>query len=202
MQDGNIRAYNSTADQTSTLFLLPFPSPSLPLPPSLLPLQLPKRCSSLHYEVELGVVVSKLGRKIPEASAMSHVGGYILALDMTARNLQDQAKRKGHPWSVAKGYDTFCPVSDLVESDKVNPDNTRLWLKVDGEMKQDGNTRDMVFSVPMLISYISGIYTLEPGDVILTGTPQGVGPVEDGQVIACGLDNIVEMSFPVVAEAD
>ena len=183
--------------------------PTLSLPPSLpptlsppFPLQLPKRCSSLHYEVELGVVVSKLGRKIPEASAMNHVGGYALALDMTARNLQDQAKKKGHPWSVAKGYDTFCPISDLIDRDKVDPGNARLWLKVDGEMKQDGNTREMIFSVPVLISYISGIYTLEPGDVILTGTPQGVGPVEEGQVIACGLGDIVEMSFPVVAEAD
>lgn len=148
------------------------------------------------------MVVSKLGRKIPEASAMNHVGGYALALDMTARNLHDQAKKKGHPWSVAKGYDTFCPISDLIDRDKVDPDNARLWLKVDGEMKQDGNTREMIFSVPVLISYISGIYTLEPGDVILTGTPQGVGPVEEGQVIACGLGDIVEMSFPVVAEAD
>lgn len=133
---------------------------------------------------------------------MSHVGGYTLALDMTARDLQDLAKKKGHPWSVAKGYDTFCPISELIDIDKINPENARLWLKVDGEMKQDGNTKDMIFSIPHLISYISGIYTLEPGDVILTGTPQGVGPVEEGQVIACGMDSVVEMSFPVVAEAD
>ena len=146
----------------------------------------------------MGVVIAKLGRNIPEAKALSHVGGYALALDMTARDLQDKAKKKGHPWTVAKGYDTFCPISEFIEPDKIKLEDTRLWLKVDGETKQDGNTRDMIFSVPYLISFISNIFSLEPGDLIITGTPAGVGPVEDGQVITCGLDNTVEMSFPVI----
>ena len=143
------------------------------------------------------MVIGKEGKNIPESSAISHIGGYILALDMTARNIQSQAKKKGHPWSVAKGYDTFCPVSSFIGKESIALDNTRLWLKVDGELKQDGNTKDMVFSVPYLISYISQIFSLEVGDVILTGTPEGVGPVKPGQVITAGIEGLVEMTFPV-----
>lgn len=159
--------------------------------------QVPPKCSELHYEVELGVVIGKEGKNIPESSALSYIGGYTLALDMTARNIQSEAKKKGHPWSVAKGYDTFCPVSRFIEKDKINLDSTKLWLKVDGELKQDGSTSDMVFSVPHLISHISHIFSLEVGDVILTGTPEGVGPVKPGQVITAGIEGLVEMTFPV-----
>jgi acylpyruvate hydrolase len=160
-------------------------------------LQVPPKCSELHYEVELGVVIGKEGKNIPESSAMSHIGGYTLALDMTARNIQSAAKKKGHPWSVAKGYDTFCPVSNFISKESIALDNTRLWLKVDGQLKQDGNTKDMVFSIPYLISYISQIFSLEVGDVILTGTPEGVGPVKPGQVITAGVEGLIEMTFPV-----
>ena len=159
--------------------------------------QVPPKCSELHYEVELGVVIGKEGKNIPESSAMAHVGGYTLALDMTARNIQSEAKKKGHPWSVAKGFDTFCPVSSFISKESIALDNTRLWLKVDGQLKQDGNTKDMVFSIPYLISYISQIFSLEVGDVILTGTPEGVGPVKPGQVITAGIEGLIEMTFPV-----
>jgi len=162
----------------------------------------PSRCSELHYEVELGVVIAKDGKNISEAMAMSHVGGYALALDMTARDLQGEAKKKGLPWSVAKGYDTFCPISSFIEKEKVALEDTRLWLKVDGNLKQSGTTKDMLFSVPYLISYISRIFTLEAGDVILTGTPEGVGPVTPGQIITAGIEGVTEMTFPVAATAD
>ena len=128
---------------------------------------------------------------------MSHVGGYILALDMTARNIQSEAKKKGHPWSVAKGFDTFCPVSSFISKESIDLDSTRLWLKVDGQLKQDGNTKDMVFTIPYLISYISQIFSLEVGDVILTGTPEGVGPVKPGELITAGIEGLIEMAFPV-----
>lgn len=128
---------------------------------------------------------------------MDYVGGYALALDMTSRDLQSAAKKSGHPWSVAKGYDTFCPVSSFVEKEKVDLSTARLWLKVDGETKQDGRTCDMIFSVPYLISYISSIMTLEAGDLILTGTPEGVGPVVPGQIITAGIEGVTEVTFPV-----
>lgn len=145
------------------------------------------------------MVIGRGGKDIPEPLATSHIGGYTLALDMTARDLQNEAKKKGYPWSVAKGYDTFCPVSHFISPDKIELGDTRLWLKVDGQMKQDGNTRDMVFSIPYLISFISRIFTLEVGDVILTGTPEGVGPVKPGQTITAGIGGgVVEVTFPVV----
>ena len=162
--------------------------------------KVPSRCSELHYEVELGVVIGKGGKNILESVAMSHVGGYAVALDMTARDIQGEAKKKGHPWSVAKGYDTFCPVSGLIEKEKVALEDSRLWLKVDGELKQSGTTKDMLFNIPYLISYISRIFTLEAGDLILTGTPKGVGPVTPGQTITAGIEGVAEIKFPVAAD--
>lgn len=144
-------------------------------------------------------MIGKDGKNIPESSALSYIGGYALALDMTARSIQGEAKKKGHPWSVAKGYDTFCPISCLIETEKIALEDTRLWLKVDGDMKQNGSTKDMVFTVAYLISYISRIFSLEAGDVILTGTPEGVGPVKPGQAITAGIEGLMEMSFPVIA---
>ena len=160
-------------------------------------MKVPPDCSELHYEVELGVVIGKGGKAISESAAMAHVGGYTLALDMTARSIQSEAKQKGHPWSVAKGYDTFCPVSALIDPEKISLGDTPLWLKLDGVLKQRGTTKDMIFSVPFLISYISRIFTLETGDVILTGTPEGVGPAKPGQVITAGIDGVIEVTFPV-----
>lgn len=143
-------------------------------------------------------MIGKDGKNIVESDALSYIGGYALALDMTARSIQGEAKKKGHPWSVAKGYDTFCPISSLIEPGRITLGDTKLWLKVDDDMKQDGSTKDMVFSVPYLISYISRIFSLEAGDIILTGTPEGVGPVKPGQVITAGIEGVLEMSFPVV----
>ena len=165
----------------------------------LVHMQVPSKCTEIHYEVELGIVIGKDGKNISETSAMSYVGGYTLALDMTARSIQSEAKKKGHPWSVAKGYDTFCPVSGFIEADKIALEDCKLWLKVNGEMKQNGSTKDMIYSVPQLISYISGIFTLEAGDVIITGTPEGVGPVKPGQTVTAGIEGVVEITFPVVS---
>ena len=156
---------------------------------------------SLHHEVELGIVIGKPGRKIKEQDALNHIGGYVLALDMTARDFQDEAKKKGQPWSLAKGFDTSCPVSEFIDKDKIqSPENLNLWLKVNDKVKQNGSTSDMIFSMPYLISYISNYFTLEEGDVILTGTPEGVGPVCKGDVIEAGIGNLTSFKFQVDAE--
>ncbi|XP_071946800.1 oxaloacetate tautomerase FAHD1, mitochondrial-like isoform X1 [Antedon mediterranea] len=161
-------------------------------------IKMPPGCTDLHHEVELGIVIGTKGSNIPEASAMNYVCGYVLGLDMTARNLHDAAKKNGHSWTLAKSFDTSCPISKFVEKDCVKDvDNVRLWLSVNGNMRQDGNTSDMIFKIPTLISYISRSMTLEPGDVILTGTPSGFGPVKSGDVIVAGLDQLLEMSFTV-----
>lgn len=161
--------------------------------------QVPPGCKKLHHEVELGVVIGKTATSVAESNAMDHVGGYALALDMTARDIQDAAKKLGWPWTFAKGFDTALPISDFIPKAEIsNPDHVHLWLKVDGELRQDGNTQDFIFKIPQLISYISQSITLEEGDLILTGTPKGVSPVKPGQTIVCGLADKIEMTFPVI----
>ncbi|XP_068746948.1 uncharacterized protein [Montipora capricornis] len=161
-------------------------------------IKIPPGCNQLHHEVELAVVIGKTGVSILESDAMDHVGGYALALDMTARDIQDAAKKKGWPWTFAKGFDTALPISEFVPKAEIpDPNSVHLWLKVDGQIKQDGNTQDFIFKIPYLISYISQNMTLEEGDLILTGTPQGVSAVRPGQTIVCGLADKIEMTFPV-----
>merc|ERR1712200_10053 len=162
------------------------------------PIEIPLGCSELHHEIELGAIVGKRCKMIKESEAMSYVGGYCLALDMTARDFQNEAKAKGHPWTMAKMFDTSLPVSDFIPASKIpDPSNVNLWCKVNEELRQEGCTKDMIFSLPFLLSYISQYFTLEEGDLILTGTPAGVGPVKAGDVISGGIPNVVEMSFTV-----
>lgn len=117
------------------------------------------------------------------------MAGYALCLDMTAMDFQRKAKQAGQPWSVAKGFDTACPVGQFIHKDQIEDTaNARLWLKVDGVIKQDSSTSDMIFSVPHVISYLSRYFTLERGDLVLTGSPAGAGPVSRGQKIETGLE--------------
>ncbi|KAI9278843.1 hypothetical protein BDA99DRAFT_16928 [Phascolomyces articulosus] len=149
--------------------------------------EIPTGCK-VHHEVELAVVIGKDGRDYQPSEAMDYVAGYALAIDMTARNLQTEAKTKGLPWSASKGFDTFTPISEFIPKEKItDPSNVDLWLKVNDTFRQNGNTRDMIFEIPMLLSYVSSIMKLETGDVILTGTPSGVGPIHAGDVIKAGL---------------
>ncbi|RZC94068.1 hypothetical protein C5167_016365 [Papaver somniferum] len=161
-------------------------------------IEIPYPLESLDHEVELGVVIGRKARDVSEAAAMDYVGGYALALDMTAREIQSNAKASGLPWTVAKGQDTFTPISSVLPKSMVpNPDDLELWLKVDGESRQKGSTKDMIFKIPFLVSYISSIMTLLEGDVILTGTPQGVGPVKAGQKITAGITDLMDIYFDV-----
>lgn len=162
--------------------------------------QLPIGSQEIHHEVELGVVIGLAGRDIEESDAMKHVGGYVLALDMTDRVKQDEAKKKGLSWLLAKGFDTSCPVSSLIAKESIaNPHEVSLWLKVNGQIRQQGNTKDMMFSIPHLISWLSRHMSLSEGDLILTGTPSGVGPVRHGDTIECGLNDLVTMTFSVAS---
>uniref|UniRef100_A0A7N1A117 Fumarylacetoacetase-like C-terminal domain-containing protein n=3 Tax=Kalanchoe fedtschenkoi TaxID=63787 RepID=A0A7N1A117_KALFE len=161
-------------------------------------IQIPEPCDSLDHEVELAVVIGKKARDVPKATAMDYVGGYALALDMTARELQSVAKSAGLPWTMAKGQDTFTPISSVLSIATVpDPHDLELWLKVDGEPRQQGSTADMIFRIPYLISHISSYMTLFEGDVILTGTPQGVGPVKAGNKVTAGITNLIDVNFNV-----
>ncbi|KAG6888370.1 hypothetical protein C0992_008672 [Termitomyces sp. T32_za158] len=158
-----------------------------------------------HHEVELGLVIGKGGRDIPHTTAPTHVAGYTLAVDMTARNLQDKVKKMGLPWSAAKGFDTFTPIGPFIPKSTVpDPHSLRLSLKINGVLKQDGVTSDMIFRIPRLIEHISSIMTLEEGDLILTGTPEGVGQVVPGDKVDCLLADengkeLAALNFTAVA---
>ncbi|CAF2975790.1 unnamed protein product [Rotaria socialis] len=172
--------------------------PSKPMifmkPPSAFVLEpnkiiIPSEWDELHHEVELGVIIDKQCRNIDKDLVEANIGGYCLALDMTARKVQDQLKKQGHPWLLAKGFDTSCPCGDFIDKSKINlSSSVNLWLSVNGKMRQNGHTRDMIFSVPDLVAYISKYITLEHGDLILTGTPAGVGPVKRGDQIEAGIN--------------
>ncbi|KAF3330785.1 acylpyruvase FAHD1 [Carex littledalei] len=161
-------------------------------------IEIPHPLKSLHHEVELAVVIGQKARDVSVAAAMDYVGGYALALDMTAREIQSQAKSAGLPWTVAKGQDTFTPISTVVPKSLVaNPHDLELWLKVNDEIRQKGSTKDMIFDIPFLISHISSIFTLMEGDVILTGTPEGVGPVVIGDKVTAGITGLIDVHFDV-----
>ncbi|XP_062999623.1 acylpyruvase FAHD1, mitochondrial [Elgaria multicarinata webbii] len=165
------------------------------------PIIQPYYCTKLHHEVELGVVIGKKTQAVPQEVAMNHVAGYALCLDMTARDTQEECKKKGLPWTLAKGFNTSCPVSDFVPKEKVpDPHQLKIWLKVNGELRQEGDTSDMIFSVPYIISYISGIVTLEEGDIILTGSPKGVSAVQENDEIEAGIQGVLSMRFQVAQQ--
>lgn len=151
---------------------------------------LPPQSREVHHEVELVAAIAKGGKNIPEENALQHIAGYGIGIDVTARDLQQEAKKRSHPWTVAKGFDTFAPISNFIPADSIDdPQNIDLKLQVNGEVRQNGNTRDMIFPVAELVAYLSTIFTLTPGDLIFTGTPSGVSPVKKGDQINATLQN-------------
>jgi len=159
---------------------------------------IPDSVRSLHHEVELAVIIGKRGRFISEEAAGKHIMALTIVLDMTARDLQGRAKKAGLPWAVAKGYDTFAPFGPRAYPfEEYDWHNRRIWLDVNGERRQEGNTDDMIFSVERIISEVSEVMTLEPGDILLTGTPPGVGPVRSGDKITAGIDGMEPLSVDV-----
>jgi len=163
---------------------------------------IPRMSQCLHHEVELGVVIGKKGKYIHEENALEYVLGYLIGLDITARDIQSVAKKNGWPWGIAKGFDTFAPLSDVVLKEKVSdPQNLELELKVHGVVKQKGNTSQMIYSLERIISFISEVMTLEPGDLILTGTPEGVGEIKDGDVLEARLGTLCSLTVDVKKEA-
>ncbi len=159
---------------------------------------IPKISKCLHHEVELGVVIGKKSKNVPREKALDHVLGYCLALDITARDIQSVAKKNGWPWSIAKGFDTFAPISKVVLKEEVpNPSNLNLSLKVNGEMRQKSNTSYMIYSIERIIEFISEVMTLERGDLIMTGTPEGVGEIVAGDILEAKLGDICSLKVDV-----
>ena len=152
---------------------------------------IPKMSKSIHHEVELGIIIGKKCKNVSKKDAMDYVLGYLVSLDITARDIQSEYKKKGWPWTIAKSFDTFAPISEVVLKENIsNPQNLDIILKVNGKIKQNSNTSFMIFSIEEIIEFISKIMTLEPGDLIMTGTPEGVGEITKGDILEASLENI------------
>lgn len=147
------------------------------------PIRIPPDAGRVDYEGEIGLIMARRCRRVSEAEAWSHVGGVVAVNDVTARDLQE----KDDQWTRAKGLDSFCPVGNVVDASAVQPDELALTTRVNGEVKQQAEVAGMVFSLGRLVSFISHVMTLEAGDLIATGTPEGVGPVSPGDVVEVAL---------------
>ncbi len=161
-------------------------------------IRIPSFSQECHHEVELALLIGTGGKDIPEESALDHIAGYGVALDMTLRDVQNELKKKGLPWEIAKGFDTACPLSAFVAPDVVpDPQNLRLRLEINGELRQDGTTDHMINPIRRIVSHISSLFTLEAGDIILTGTPSGVGPVLSGDQLRAELVGLATLEVTV-----
>ncbi|MBN1316265.1 MAG: fumarylacetoacetate hydrolase family protein, partial [Anaerolineales bacterium] len=157
-------------------------------------IRMPPQSNQVDYEAELTVIIGRQGRRIPPESAPDYILGYTCGNDVTARDLQ----RSDRLWTRAKGFDTFCVLGPWIETE-LDTTSLQVISKLNGEIRQQGNTDKMVFDVPALVAYISGVMTLEPGDAIMTGTPAGIGPMADGDMIEISVEGIGTLSNPVTA---
>ncbi len=149
------------------------------------PIIYPPQTKNLHYEGELAIVIKDKCRKVSKADAAKHIKGYTCANDVTARDLQNLDGQ----WTRAKSFDTFCPLGPKIVSN-VDPTNLKIQTRVNGKLKQDSNTKNMIFDVFELVSFVSGVMTLLPGDIIITGTPPGVGPLQVGDMVEVEIEGI------------
>ena len=156
---------------------------------------LPPESSEVHHEAELAVVMGKVTRNVDIEDVGSHVLGYTAANDVSARDLQ----RKDGQWARAKGFDTFCPLGPAIETEVDPLEGLSIICRVDGDIRQSGTTTDMVFGVGEIVSFVSRVMTLLPGDVILTGTPSGVGPLVPGNRVEVEIERIGSLLNPVVS---
>jgi 2-keto-4-pentenoate hydratase/2-oxohepta-3-ene-1,7-dioic acid hydratase in catechol pathway len=190
--EAHAKEHGTEVGEIPTLFFKP--------PTSLVglgdPIVLPPQSKQVEHEAELAVVIGKKGRWIQPDVAWDHVFGYTIANDVTARDLQ----RLDVQWTRGKGFDTFCPLGPWIDTE-FNPADALITCHVGEELRQMASTRDMVFTIPQLVVYISSFMTLEPGDVILTGTPAGVGELIPGLNVSITIEGLGTLTNPVVAES-
>jgi fumarylpyruvate hydrolase len=159
----------------------------------------PSATTDVHHEIEMVVALSKGGTNIPVESALDHVFGYGVGLDMTRRDLQGEAKKLGRPWEVGKAFEASAPCGPLVPASEIgHPTSGAVTLKVNAEIRQQGDLNQLIWKVPEMISYLSGLFTLQPGDIIMTGTPAGVSAVKRGDVLEGFVEGIGTIEVVVV----
>src|SRR5512146_38974 len=160
----------------------------------------PPKTANYHYETEMVVAIGKAGRRIDAGKANEHVFGYGVGLDMTRRDLQQWGKDHGRPWDFGKDFDEAAPCGALAPASKIgHPSRGAIVLVVNGKERQKADLSDMIWSVPEQIAYLSEYYTLEPGDLIFSGTPAGVGPVKPGDELLAGIDKVGELKVRIDA---
>ena len=164
-----------------------------------LELPYPGATESFHYEGELVVAIGKSGADIAADRALDHVWGYAVGLDMTRRDLQAQMRDTGRPWEVSKAFDRSAQLAPIHPAAQTGHfDQGGIWLTVNGQPKQKSDVADMIWSVPEIVAHLSHYFRLEPGDLIYTGTPEGVGPVKPGDLIRAGVDRLGELAVKIV----
>ncbi len=164
-----------------------------------LELPYPAQTSNYHYEIELVAAIGKGGRDIPLEQANQHVFGYAVGLDMTRRDLQMKMREMGRPWEIGKAFDASAPIAPLYPASQVgHPAQAGIWLQVEGQDRQRSDIDKLIWSVPETIAYLSRFFELQPGDLIMTGTPEGVGPVVAGELMVGGVDGLGEIHVRVI----
>ncbi|WJD60069.1 fumarylacetoacetate hydrolase family protein [Pseudomonas kurunegalensis] len=164
-----------------------------------LELPYPAETSNYHYEIELVAAIGKGGRDIPLEQANQHVFGYAVGLDMTRRDLQMKMREMGRPWEIGKAFDASAPIAPLHPASQVgHPAQAGIWLQVEGADRQRSDIDKLIWSVPETIAYLSRFFELQPGDLIMTGTPEGVGPVVAGELMVGGVDGLGELHVRVI----
>ena len=175
-----------------------FAKPADALVPPGQPVPYPSRTSNLHHEVELVVALKGGGRDIAAEQALDLVYGYAVGVDLTRRDLQNAAKDKGHPWDASKGFDASAPISAIHKWEGPPPQG-RIAISVNGALRQEGAVADMIWNVAEIIAEASKLWTLAPGDLIFTGTPEGVGPLVVGDVVEGEIEGVGKLNFEVIA---
>jgi len=175
-----------------------FMKPSTAILPEGNTINLPVFSEEVHHETELALLIGKEAKSISGEKWKDYVSGVGVALDLTLRDLQNIAKKNGHPWTICKGFDGSCPISTLVSLEKIKDiRGLNIQLFVNGDLRQDGYTGDMIWQIGELLAYISKFFTLEAGDIILTGTPEGVGKLNPGDHLRASISEIGTMEFKV-----
>ncbi|WP_426818259.1 fumarylacetoacetate hydrolase family protein [Winslowiella sp. 2C04] len=153
------------------------------------PIAIPQEFGSVHHEIELAVLIGSTLKHASEEHVAKAIAGYGIALDLTLRDVQSELKKAGQPWEKAKGFDNSCPLSGFIAASEfaADPQNTELKLLVNGEVRQHGSTSDMITKILPLIAYMSRYFTLRAGDVVITGTPEGIGPMASGDKLELSL---------------
>jgi fumarylpyruvate hydrolase len=167
-----------------------FTKPADAIVPNGLKIAYPSRTSNFHYEVELVVAIGRAGRNISVSQGAAHVYGYAVGNDLTRRDLQGESKKKGQPWDTAKAFDSSAPIGAIRPASVGHVERGKIWLTVNGEMRQESDIGEMIWKVPAIIAELSTLFELKAGDLIYTGTPAGVGPLNPGDRIECGIEGL------------